>query len=535
MPIRLNLDGVNQLNSKKAYYLSDTTGEIKEASFWMRFKCAIGVASARVKVTNLVDAVKTFLLERAGKSADAVLDAEIKNIALKSSVNGRALKDLATRFRAANLDAMIRREAEAVARQEAVVGFQYLHQHNLTCGLEQDILPIFSHAFKTVLNGKLPTTQDKSGRMVLDKDALSESLREVREKVTQQLLAIGNDARLGSPRIDRHYARHIITTFFKEDGTRLENGLPDLQTPDEAYAAYLYNLDNHNATLNSFVPKELAKQGRDTIAYARQIRELCGGDADLEDIVELGLRNICGTGDNKLRPDETVAKKIAALKDNLAEAREVEKQYPGFLVEFREAMYDMAGAAMPKGSIKRLAEAAGRADFSKLAKLSSFSDCGTILLAIDQLRIACDQLANPWQIFSERKNDIMDNGPEYKACRRIVQAIAVTKAGPAARQRIANAVNGTAFRQAAFVLEVRSNEASSTLYQGKERDARKRLFAIERETMTDLFSLFQPHDRPLEPIDTEDITWEQAMADNEEDFDEVFDAHVTKFLASDQA
>ena len=63
---QVNLDSINALNADKRYFLSSTTGEIKEASWWMRFKCAIGVKSALAKVNNLVDAVKTTLLERAG-------------------------------------------------------------------------------------------------------------------------------------------------------------------------------------------------------------------------------------------------------------------------------------------------------------------------------------------------------------------------------------------------------------------------------------------------------------------------------------
>ena len=76
----VTLDSINALEANKHYFLSSTTGQIKEASIWMRMKCAIGIGSARTKVNNLVDAVKATLLERAGKSGDAALDAAILEI-----------------------------------------------------------------------------------------------------------------------------------------------------------------------------------------------------------------------------------------------------------------------------------------------------------------------------------------------------------------------------------------------------------------------------------------------------------------------
>lgn len=41
----------------------------------MRFKCWLGVSSARQKVANLVDAVRTTLLDSAGKMTDDTLAA----------------------------------------------------------------------------------------------------------------------------------------------------------------------------------------------------------------------------------------------------------------------------------------------------------------------------------------------------------------------------------------------------------------------------------------------------------------------------
>lgn len=99
----VNIDTLRNLEADKTYFLSSTTGQIKEASLWMRFKCAIGVQSARQKVANLVEAVRTTLLDAAGKTGDdAKLDTDIRTVSLKSMVKGSVIKDIASRFSVAN-------------------------------------------------------------------------------------------------------------------------------------------------------------------------------------------------------------------------------------------------------------------------------------------------------------------------------------------------------------------------------------------------------------------------------------------------
>ena len=531
---RVNLDTINALDADKRYFLSSTSGEIKEASWFMRIKCFFGVSSALAKVNNLVEAVKSSLLEAAGKTEDNVLEADIKTIDVSTNIKGTVLKDIAGRFRQANAGAVIRKEAEREARREAITGYMYVNRVNLACGAEENIVPIFRHAFKALVSGELPTKQD-NGRTVLDTLAFSGRLKTVREDTVRLLQDIGNERRLGTPKIDRHYAHHILSTLFNEDGTRNGNTIDDLLPPDEAFAAKLFNLDEHILPNSARVREELISLKRDPVAYAKWIRGLCGGDKDLEDIVEFGLRNICVNGEGDLRADDAVEKKIAALRENVAEAREVEAKFPGFMAEFREAMFTLAGSAMPKGSVKAIAEAAERADVSKLAKLNSFSGPGSILVAVDQLRLALDKHANPWIIFADKADEVMLNGAEHVACHRLFEAVAVSKAGPAVRARIANAVRTLACRQAGFILETRLDEAESGIYTGAEKTARERLFRNEKATLNGLYIFFQPLDRPPESLDTDGITWEQAMAANDVFFSDVFDDHIAKAVAQAEA
>ena len=75
MASNLNLDTIRNLDASKTYFLSSTTGQIKEASLWMRFKCAIGVQSARQKVNSLVDAVRTTQFQQFVDFAEAAVKA----------------------------------------------------------------------------------------------------------------------------------------------------------------------------------------------------------------------------------------------------------------------------------------------------------------------------------------------------------------------------------------------------------------------------------------------------------------------------
>ena len=130
----------------------------------------------------------------------------------------------------------------------------------------------------------------------------------------------------------------------------------------------------------------------------------------------------------------------------------------------------------------------------------------------------------------------MYGGPEFTVSRRIVQAIALAKAGPVARARIANVVNGTAYREAAYILETRQTEAKSVnLFTGREKELRKSLLEEELKVVEELHTMMQPHDRVVEELDTSDIAWEQAMEDNDLDADEILNGHIEVALKENVA
>jgi len=201
---------------------------------------------------------------------------------------------------------------------------------------------------------------------------------------------------------------------------------------------------------NDGVYQQLRKNGDDHVAYAKMILDRCGDDKDVEDIVEWGLHSICMDGGGDLRSEQEVFDRIDAIKSNFDEAREVAKDFPGFMPRFRMSMFGLNGGALPKGAIRRMAEVVEHADFSKIAKLNSFSCSGTILHAIDQLRHTAERIAS---VDNYKDGDF--DATERNAYRQIVQTMAVLKAGPAAQARIKKAIYGRAGRQAAVILDRR--------------------------------------------------------------------------------
>ncbi|MBR6059364.1 MAG: hypothetical protein IKP58_14445, partial [Victivallales bacterium] len=108
----INLDTIRSLNANKTYYLSNSTGEIKEAGRWQKFKCFFGVGDGREKAAKLVNAVKSALLEASDKITDTNLDTSIRNFNHNRShffsISGHAVTELAANFTAANAENIAR-------------------------------------------------------------------------------------------------------------------------------------------------------------------------------------------------------------------------------------------------------------------------------------------------------------------------------------------------------------------------------------------------------------------------------------------
>lgn len=70
----INLNTIRTLDAGKSYYFSNSTGEIKEASLWQKFKCYTGLGDGREKVRRLNEAIKKTLLTSANIKEDVSLN-----------------------------------------------------------------------------------------------------------------------------------------------------------------------------------------------------------------------------------------------------------------------------------------------------------------------------------------------------------------------------------------------------------------------------------------------------------------------------
>ena len=50
----LNIDTIRSLDASNTYYIANSTGEIKEAGGWQKFKCFFGIGDGREKAAKLV-------------------------------------------------------------------------------------------------------------------------------------------------------------------------------------------------------------------------------------------------------------------------------------------------------------------------------------------------------------------------------------------------------------------------------------------------------------------------------------------------
>ena len=98
MPIDSNT--LLRLDPNKSYYLSNTTGEIKEAGVVQWFRCLLGVGGGRAKAAALAERVKSAILAEAAATSDSQLDADIGALDTSSSLSGQKLRAIAIKYSA---------------------------------------------------------------------------------------------------------------------------------------------------------------------------------------------------------------------------------------------------------------------------------------------------------------------------------------------------------------------------------------------------------------------------------------------------
>ena len=517
----VNLDALRNLDAGKKYFLSTTTGEVKAASIWMRMKCAIGVKSAQQKVANLVDAVRSTLLDAAGATRDERLDADIDGLSLTEMVKGRDIVDIASRFSRANAEKIVRRQAEVALKEAAKVLAGNVLERHPGSARALDLATIAQHALKPALLEELPV-KGEGGAKRLDRKAFFRILAQQRKAAVEGLLEglLASD-RLAGGKLDPYYARHVVETLFNADGTANGKTVADLKTLSQVHVDTAFKIgkgfqDNRGEIVHGC----LLKKGIDPEAKLNEILGYCNGDAELETYVIDIAPALCLTSNNDVRSARSIQAKIAAIKDSLDEIKALQKTYPGTTKRMKFAMSLLGATAFPKGTLTAMARAVESCSFTRLGALTCRSSLSEIYKAMDELRKAMDAMEAQVDIDKVFENIGEDaGGPHNIAAKNITMAIILAKLGPGVAARLPHIVSTTRFKEMQYVVDELKRQ-----FQAKDPNvilgdaaARKTAGVMVRSLDIAMSTLFDGLNARLEkPLDTTydvvvDINSEEAM------------------------
>ena len=441
----INLDTIKNLDASKTYFLSSTTGQVKEASLMMRFKCWLGVSSARQKVANLVDAVRTTLLKSADATQNAALDNDIRNVRLNEMVKGSVIKDIASRFSAANRQTIAKAAAARLAADVAGTAATKISikQYNSGKGfVDTDaIASIVNHALKPFISGDLPMHRDMYDEQVLDEQNLKWThLCPKAEEISALVIDIMKSDKLGGEKIDKLYAKHIIDTLFNKDGTRNNKKIDDLKTPLQVKVDFAFKL-NEKAGLGSFAPtayRNLEDAKVNPEEKLAKILDFCGGDDELKEYVLDIAPHLCVNSNYDIRTDDEIKKKISDIKAGLSEINDIQIHFPESAPALKFAMKTLGASSFAKGLLKDLVADVNNHRFDKLKNLNSLSKADDIYAGIDELRQLVGKVG-------KRLGEKIIGGPDGVFVKNAVVALAMSKLGPGFAARMPGLLRGTEF------------------------------------------------------------------------------------------
>ncbi len=360
----ITLDTLRSLDANKSYYIANSTGQIKEAGLWQKFKCFLGVGDGRDKVQKLIDQVKVSLLTASGETDNAALSTDIENYEdnhnWSFAASGRSLAEIANRFAAANAD----RIASAIAGEIADKRIHADIKDSIRACLRREEWPVdveryLERAAKPLV-AHPPMKVLEGGRRVLDADAFEKQLKDILDGASNDLVHIANSERLGMPRFDKAYLDHVFATFYDENGARNDKTEADLRPA----------LDVRLETAREEAGDR--PNGIDEAAYrtlARTAIEACGKDVDALNRVLIGTRRILVTDGGQTRSPEKVREYVAGICDNFAELRVAAKGNPAAFRAGLKALGGLRGKPLSRGMVTKIAELANSVELKFVGKL----------------------------------------------------------------------------------------------------------------------------------------------------------------------
>ncbi len=446
------LDSIRNLDSNKSYYLSNSTGQIKEAGRWQRFKCWLGIGSAQQKVSNLVDAVKASLIQETGGARDIERENSIhqnimENINLGKSVKGSALKDLVSHFSIANELTPVKQKAKHYVSLSTAETVSNLLENHPDIGNVAGIKLVASHAFKTLSDGTFPVMREEGKPLKLHTSKFrSQQIKPLQKEIADLLVEISQNTRLGKPTIDERYAKHIIATLFNEDGTRNDKTIADLKTPTQVITEQAFKIGEEILDSRPHdTHKYLKEKGIDPEKKMDQIIGFCGGDKDLEDVAISVAPSLCLNSNNVVRSDEAIQEKLAGIKANLDELRTLKQtsRDGSVLSVYKEALALLGGVSFPNGLLTQLMKEVAKVPINHLKRINGLSAAEDIHEALEQVRSAVDQVLKRVDVTKA----FMDNGeedvggPHGMASRTAILSLLLTRMDKPTQMRISRALS----------------------------------------------------------------------------------------------
>ena len=420
----LDIDTIRSLDASKTYYLANSTGQIKEAGAWQKFKCFFGIGDARQKVQNLIDAVKIALLKEVGESDNAKLTADIKsyddNRYIDLSASGRSLAEIANRFAAANAEKLASKAAKAICakyiqsllRDSVMPSLPPSQQ-----GSRPDFIAYLERAAKPIVDHP-PMKELADGRQVLDEDALAARLGDALYRdASTDLVHIAKSERLGCPRFDMKYLDHVFKTLYDGNGVRNDKTIDDLQP------ALDFRLERaRHAGPNEKTQPEVYRE------YMTIVKPLLEKYADDPDVLTYFLDHVhlyVFRSNGKMRPKEEVEATLAGIRANFNELREAANGSKSVIQVGMAMLRGFHGKPMPPGKISQIAQLAKASDLSLVEKLNpSTSDANDIHKAAKQMYTAVRH------IFRETGFDNVAEGENRMQYRGIIIAFLLGRFPP---------------------------------------------------------------------------------------------------------
>ena len=117
----------------------------------------------------------------------------------------------------------------------------------------------------------------------------------------------------------------------------------------------------------------------------------CGDDPEALEVVLKDVTANIMRGDDTLRSAETIKKRVAGLKANFDELRELAKDAPGLFPVAKRFMILLKGKSFPPGALTKVIETIRNAPTPKLAGVSLRTSAYGIHKALEDYRKICDQ------------------------------------------------------------------------------------------------------------------------------------------------